>query len=81
LTPKTPLGAAFILLSLFTDAHNMNGETGAGDRGFYFRRLERSAWALRRWMKHEFGINFAMHFGWHYMNDGDPTERVAAMLS
>jgi hypothetical protein len=37
--------------------------------------------ALRRWIEHETGINFAMRFGYHYMPDGDPMQRIATLAS
>jgi hypothetical protein len=77
LTPKTPMGAAFLLLSLHTDALNM---VDAPDRQHYFRRLERSAWALRRWMEREHGIDFRMRWGWHYMGGEDPANRLAFLV-
>jgi hypothetical protein len=76
LTPRTPMGAAFILLSMYQDAANMSDEPNTGMRGFYFRRFERSAWALRRFIARELGVNVHMRWGWHYMGGLDPVDAV-----
>jgi hypothetical protein len=81
LTPRTAEGAAFILLSMHTDVANMQKEQSASMKEFYFRRFERSAWAMRRYISRELGVCFYMHWGRHYMGGFDPVELVTAEMT
>ena len=67
LKPKSKLGAAFLLLSIYRDCETMLETNDAVERGEHFRQAHRSLFAMLEWFFHECNASLGLVASVTYM--------------